>query len=94
MLRLVATYITQSAIGKSQVHVSDLLNAEFPGAASPPVLFLFDCLITLSQEVDAIWSRKWTATTWLYALTRYGTAMDQILLLTPAWNFVVSRRLH
>ncbi|KAI0738123.1 hypothetical protein BC629DRAFT_1300472, partial [Irpex lacteus] len=53
--------------------------------------FLFDCIITLSQEVDVIWRRKWTAITWLYLLTRYSTVLDQIDLLIPGWDLVVSR---
>lgn len=57
-----------------------------------PALFLFDCMITISQEVDVIWRRKWTATTWLYVLTRYGTVIDQVNILIPSWNFVVSYR--
>ncbi len=60
-------------------------------AACLAVLFLFDCAITLSQEVDVIWRRKWNTTTWLYALTRYSVVMDMIILLLPTWNFVVSR---
>ncbi|KAI0769528.1 hypothetical protein BC629DRAFT_1442214 [Irpex lacteus] len=49
-------------------------------------LFLFDCVITLSQEVDVIWRPKWTAITWLYAFTRYGAVINRIILLIPDWN--------
>ncbi|KAI0825865.1 hypothetical protein BC629DRAFT_31379 [Irpex lacteus] len=55
---------------------------------SAEVLFLFDCAITLSQEVDVIWRRKWNTTTWLYALMRYAIVMDMIALLLPVWNYV------
>ncbi len=60
-------------------------------AAFLAVLFLFDYVITLSQEVDVIWRRKWNTTTWLYALTRYSLIVDVIVLLVPIWNSVVSR---
>ncbi|KAI0769495.1 hypothetical protein BC629DRAFT_1292030, partial [Irpex lacteus] len=53
------------------------------------VLFLFDSIITISQEVDVIWRRKWTATTWLYVLTRHGTVIDQVIVLIPSWNLVL-----
>ncbi|KAI0769502.1 hypothetical protein BC629DRAFT_785704 [Irpex lacteus] len=53
-----------------------------------PVLFLYEYITTLSEEVDVIWCRKWTATTWLYALTCYSTVLDQIVFLIPDWNFV------
>ncbi|KAI0769501.1 hypothetical protein BC629DRAFT_1442193 [Irpex lacteus] len=39
-----------------------------------------------SNEVNAIWSRKWTATTWLYVLTRYGLVIDVIVLPIPPWS--------
>lgn len=54
-------------------------------------LFLYECVITLTQEVNVIWHRKWTATTWLYAFTRYVTVLDQTILLLPVRNFAVSR---
>lgn len=55
------------------------------------VLLLFDYVIALSQEVDTIWRRKWTAATWLYVLTRYGTVLDKIVLNIPAWDLTVSK---
>ncbi|KAI0340671.1 hypothetical protein BDW22DRAFT_1334252, partial [Trametopsis cervina] len=35
-------------------------------------LTVYDIIITFSQEIDVIWSRKWTAMTWLFACARYG----------------------
>ncbi|KAI0769498.1 hypothetical protein BC629DRAFT_1680760 [Irpex lacteus] len=61
-----------------------------PSRLHLPVLFFYDYVITLSQEVDVIWRRKWTATTWLYLLTRYSTIVDQIIVLIPPWNSSVS----
>lgn len=55
-------------------------------AASLVVLFLFDCTITLSQEIDVIWARKWTTTTWLYAIMRYSLAVDVIGCVMPVWT--------
>ncbi len=69
----------------------DVPSSDSSVAAFLPALFLFDCAMTLSQEIDVVWKRKWNATTLLYALTRYGTLINQINLLAPAWNAVVSR---
>lgn len=89
--RLVSQYTTISADGKSQVHRCLLTKFLLLCIEFLAVLILFDCGITLSQEVDVIWARKWNATTWLYVLTRYSTVVNTIILLIPAWNFVVSQ---
>ncbi|KAI0338174.1 hypothetical protein BDW22DRAFT_1363306 [Trametopsis cervina] len=49
-------------------------------------LFLFDVFITLSQEVEVIWSRKLTPTSWLYACARYGGVAWSILSLISPTN--------
>ncbi|KAI0769531.1 hypothetical protein BC629DRAFT_1533884 [Irpex lacteus] len=54
------------------------------------VLFLYESLSTLSQEVDVIWRRKWTMSTWLYAATRYVTVAEQVVNLLPATSITVS----
>ncbi|KAI0086731.1 hypothetical protein BDY19DRAFT_907923 [Irpex rosettiformis] len=43
---------------------------------------LLDC-ITLSQEADAIWGRKWSMMTWLYAFTRYNGVLLSIATFLP-----------
>lgn len=62
--------------------------------SSSPVLFLYDSIITLFQEVNVIWCRRWTATTWLYAFTRYSMVLDVILHIAPTKSLLVSRILH
>lgn len=57
---------------------------------APSVLFLYESLSALSHEVDVIWRRKRTISTWLYAATRYGTAAGQVVNLLPAANITVS----
>ncbi len=49
-----------------------------------PVLFVFDSIISISTEVEVIWSRKWTAMTWLYAFTRYTTVIIVCNSFNPA----------
>ncbi|KAI0818721.1 hypothetical protein BC629DRAFT_1463743 [Irpex lacteus] len=55
---------------------------------SANVLYLFDGIITIRQEVHVIWSRKWTVMSWLYALTRYNAAVNSILFLVPVTSLV------
>ncbi|KAI0769525.1 hypothetical protein BC629DRAFT_1533792 [Irpex lacteus] len=88
---LVSVYSSQSAEGKSHISGFNEPPSDSSSFASLPVLFLYDCAITISQEVHVIWQRKWTATTWLYALTRYSILVDQIILLSPAWNGAVCK---
>lgn len=57
---------------------------------APSVLFLYESLSTLSQEVDVIWRRKRTMSTWLYAATRYVTVAEQVVNLLPATSITVS----
>ncbi|KAI0802058.1 hypothetical protein BC629DRAFT_163225 [Irpex lacteus] len=52
-------------------------------STSACVWFLQETVFALRQEVDAIWNRKWTVMTWIYAFTRYSTAVDSILHLVP-----------
>ncbi|KAI0769503.1 hypothetical protein BC629DRAFT_1533368 [Irpex lacteus] len=68
---------------------SALLDQELIGSyitRSATGLFFYECIITLSQEVDVVWRRKWTAITWLYALTRYCEVLDQIVTFLPVGN--------
>ncbi|KAI0086734.1 hypothetical protein BDY19DRAFT_907926 [Irpex rosettiformis] len=44
--------------------------------------YTFSC-ITFSQEVNLIWGRKWSATTWLYAFTRYNEVLLSIAIFLP-----------
>lgn len=53
-------------------------------------LYLFECCITLSQEVDTIWCRRWSLMTWVYALTRYATALLCIWTIIPVGSLEVS----
>ncbi|KAI0769549.1 hypothetical protein BC629DRAFT_1595860 [Irpex lacteus] len=50
---------------------------------SANVLFLFETSITFAQEVNVIWTRKWSMITWLYVVTRYTTLLLTILDLIP-----------
>ncbi|KAI0799614.1 hypothetical protein BC629DRAFT_1285243, partial [Irpex lacteus] len=52
-------------------------------------LFLYESIITLSQEIEVIWRRKWTVMTWLYAFTRYTLVVDTVFLFIPTGNIEV-----
>ena len=52
-------------------------------------LYAYECLITLLQEVNVIWRRKWSIITWVYTLTRYATALITIRSFLPAPNLLV-----
>lgn len=46
--------------------------------ASSLVWILWDALMTIDDEVQVIWSQRFSATTALYLLNRYGVAAVQI----------------
>ena len=46
----------------------------------------FDHLITLGEEVDFIWRRKFTAATVLFVLNRYSTLIKTILGYLLLWT--------
>lgn len=58
-------------------------------SAIPVALYLFECLLTFSQEVEVIWRRQWSAMTWIYAFTRYGQVSLVLFDVIPVWGFVV-----
>ncbi|KAI0769541.1 hypothetical protein BC629DRAFT_1292115, partial [Irpex lacteus] len=43
----------------------------------------YECVITLCEEMNLIWSRQWTTMTWIYALTRYSTLLLSIIIFFP-----------
>ncbi|KAI0769534.1 hypothetical protein BC629DRAFT_1533929 [Irpex lacteus] len=76
---LIGNYINTSANGKSHV---DSRAVRLLSHMSALVLFLYDSIVTLCEEIDIIWRRKWTAMTWLFAFTRYVAIVDIILTFT------------
>ena len=53
------------------------------------VLYLFECFITFSQEIEVIWRQQWSSMTWIYAFTRYSSVLLIIFELIPVYGFVV-----
>ena len=51
-------------------------------------------MITFDREIDRIWRRKWTLSTWVFVITRYAGLLDVILQQLPAMNLTVSELLH
>jgi hypothetical protein len=47
------------------------LMAEY-GIGNYIALYVYECLITIGQEVHNIWARKWTLITWIYVFNRYS----------------------
>ncbi|KAI0640949.1 hypothetical protein C8Q79DRAFT_920383 [Trametes meyenii] len=55
-------------------------------AVACATLITWDVLITFSEEVDFIWRRKWTATTYMYIMARYIPWMVLLALLPVSVN--------
>lgn len=58
-------------------HCTHLTDA---GAAHPPVVFAYEYVITLDQEVSLFWMRRKTGATWLFLLIRYMALLSLCLL--------------
>ena len=56
-------------------------------------LYVYDCLVTMDQEVNNIWLKKWTLSTWIYALNRYAALVSIILDFIPQGDSQVRRLL-
>ena len=63
--------------------------ARRPSVINPSVLYGYECIITLTQEVQVIWSRKWSIMTMVYAFTRYTTVLLIISEFLPISNLAV-----
>ncbi len=42
-------------------------------------LVAFDYVITMDQEVNMVWRKKWTAATWLFITNRYLLVLVMVL---------------
>lgn len=49
-------------------------------------LLLFDCLISLGQEVHVVWGRKLTGASILYLLLRYSAVLNAIVVIVALSN--------
>lgn len=50
------------------------------------VLYCYDWLITIDQEFQHIWFRRWSLSTWVFVMNRYATLLDCILDMLPVPN--------
>ncbi|KAI0086575.1 hypothetical protein BDY19DRAFT_351324 [Irpex rosettiformis] len=57
---------------------------------SANAMYIFECILIFPQEVNAIWARKWSTTTWLYVSARYTSLLYAILVLCPVSDYEVS----
>ena len=57
-------------------------------------LYCYEWMITFDREIDRIWRRKWTLSTWVFVITRYAGLLDVILQQLPAINLTVSELLR
>ncbi|KAI0085171.1 hypothetical protein BDY19DRAFT_909283 [Irpex rosettiformis] len=48
--------------------------------------YCFEWLVTFDQEVTHIWARKWSLSTWVFAINRHVTLLAVILQILPAPN--------
>ena len=46
------------------------------------VLYCYDCAITLQEEIDRFWSRKFSQVTLLYMINRYVMLLNRLVRLT------------
>lgn len=46
-------------------------------------LVFFEYLITLNDEVDLLWKRKWNAATWIFLFNRYLLIATVVSSITP-----------
>ncbi len=58
------------------------------------VLTIYDHILTVSQEVEYVWRRKFTAATVLFLANRYLALVNICLMLQITWNDSVSVREH
>ena len=60
-----------------------------------PALVCYEYFITVNDEIDILWRRKWTFATWLFILNRYLLLATVIIQASPIgpsvryWLFVV-----
>ncbi|KAI0084028.1 hypothetical protein BDY19DRAFT_910114 [Irpex rosettiformis] len=48
----------------------------------------YEWFVTLDQEIKHIWTRKWTISTWVFAVNRYATMFLVVLQLLPTPNHI------
>jgi hypothetical protein len=54
-------------------------------------LYVYEFVITIAQEVDAVWARKWTLSTWIFAVNRYSYLIYAVgIVAIPSNNFQVN----
>ncbi|KAI0804519.1 hypothetical protein BC629DRAFT_1663271 [Irpex lacteus] len=53
------------------------------------VVYCYEWLITIDQEFQHIWFRRWSLSTWVFVMNRYATLLDCILDMLPAPNALV-----
>lgn len=56
---------------------------------SAPVLYIYEWMVTLDQEIYHIWARKWTFSTCIFAVNRYSALLIVIIGFSPAASRVV-----
>lgn len=47
-------------------------------------LYCYEWFITFDQEVNHVWTRKWSLSTWIFAVNRYATLFDTLLQVFPS----------
>lgn len=52
-------------------------------------LYSYEWVTTLDQEVNHIWARKWTLSTWIFVVNRYGSLLLAFQPFIPAWSYKV-----
>lgn len=53
-------------------------------------LVAYEYMITIRQEVETMWMRKWTAATWLFLVNRYLMITYTVIQGIPTYTSLVS----
>ena len=56
--------------------------------------YCYEWLVTLDLEINHIWARKWTLSTFTFVVSRYSTLFYVILQLLPEENIAVRKLLR
>jgi hypothetical protein len=54
-------------------------------------LYSYEYIVTLDQEINHIWRKKWSLSTLIFAVNRYGALILELyLVLGPTTDYTVS----
>lgn len=89
---LIGSYLLYVAAGK---YGSDRRHISADKFDRNIAMYIYDCTLTMGQEIRNIWARKWNLSTWVYAANRYSSLLNIIFTITlPTYSIQVCVVLH